>query len=244
MVVGGERMKNKLKLLLLPLIVFGLTACGTSKEGLEGAIEKTNSAKSYHMDYAIDMGIKSSGIEMEVPIKMGMDMDTKTKLAKMNMKMTMFGINVDINGYADLKNNIMYMENASEEDSWTKQELQNMSTQPIGKYSNATKKDSTKEEDHYQVTVTPEEFQKNLSLLGESGTTDGMNLTKDVTLDIYVNKKTNYISKMEADLKDAIELEEDVEYSKLKFTITFSEFNKVSVKEIDKSIIDKAVAAE
>lgn len=234
-------MKSKLKLLLLPLIVFGLTACNNKKADLESAIEKTNKAKSYHVDYVIDMGIKSSGIEMEVPIKMGMDMDTKTQVAKMNMNMSMFGVNVDMNGYVDLKNNIMYMENIEEEGSWTKQKMQNMTTNPVGKYSKVTKKDSTKEEDHYEATVTPEEFQKNLSLLGESGTTDGMKLTKNVILDIYVNKKSNYVTKMEADLKDAIELEENVEYSKLKFTMTFSDFDKVSVKEIDKSIIDKAV---
>lgn len=237
-------MKKKLKLLVLPLIIFGLTACGANKQDLQTAINNTNKAKSYHVVYKIDMGISSEGMSIEVPITLSMDMDLNTKLAKAVMTMKFLGIDATVNEYMDLKNNIIYVENLDETNSWNKQKMDSIDTsKAIGDIKGAKFIDETDEEYHYQAKVTPEDFQKNLELMG-SDTTEGITLVKDATIDIYVNKKDNYISKWEADLKDVIESEEDVEYTKLKFSISISDLNKVSVKSIDQSIIDNAKETE
>lgn len=252
-VIGGVKMKNKLKLLLLPILVLSLTACGPKsdspkgEESLKTAIEKTNKAKSFHMDYKIDMGAKSEGVEMEVPIAIGLDMDQKSNVAKLELSMSVLGMNISTTSFMDLKNNIMYTKQIGEEDSWTKQTLTNgYNSNMLGTYTKASKKDDTKDEYHYEVTISPEDFQKNLELLQTSGnSTDGLSLTKDVTMNVYVDKKTNYITKLEADLKDSVKLDdEDVEYTKLKFTVTYKDFDKVTVDAIDSSIIENAKSEE
>lgn len=250
-------MKQKLKLLLLPILVLSLTACGTSekenvktpvkKDNLKAAIEKTNKVQNYHMDYKIDMGVKSEGMEMEVPINMAFDIDQKSQVTKLELTMQMFGFKVSTTSLMDMKNNIMYTKDLEDENKWTKEKMeQNLDPNKLGNYSKATKIDSTEEEDHYQITITPQEFQKNLAALeSNESNLNGIVISKDVVADVYINKKTNYVTKMEADLKDYVKLEDDsVEYTKLKFSMTFSNFNNVTVDPIDQKIIDNAVESE
>lgn len=246
-------MMKKLKLLLLPIMILSLTACGTKTDTknndnqtnnnttpneLQAMAEKINSAKSVHLDYKIDMAFKSEGIEMEMPVSMSMDLDNETKLAKAAVTVSILGMNITVNEYMDLTNNIMYLEDP-ENGTWTKQKTSPMSTSDmIASFANAKKVDDNDNEYHYQATVTPNDFQNNLSLAGS--TTDGLSLNKDVIVNIYVSKSDDEI-RMEADLTDSIELEEDVEYTTLKFTMAFNNLNNAGVKEIDQSIIDNAV---
>lgn len=236
-------MKNKLKLLLLPLLILGLTACGTTKQhDYKTAYDKTNDVKSLHVNYKIDMAVKSEGTTVEMPIVMDMDLDSNTKLAKAALSMKFLGVDVTVNEYLDMNNNLIYVESLEEDTPWTKQKMESFDTSKmIGSYKEAKKIDETDTEYHYQSTVTPKEFAQNLSLFGDMA--NDVALTKDVVVDIYINKKDNYITRIEADMKQAIEIEE-AEYTKLKFIITLSNFDKVSVKSIDQSIIDSAVEAE
>ncbi len=245
-------MKQKLKLLLLPILVLSLTACGTSekeniktpvkKDNLKAAIEKTNKVQNYHMDYKFDMAVKSEGMEMEVPMSMAFDVDPKSKVNKLELTMEILGIKVSTTSLMDMKNNIMYTKDPEDENKWTKEKLeQNLNSDKIGKYSKATKIDSTEEEDHYQITMAPQEFQTKLSALESNE----MTLSKDVIADIYIDKKTNYVTKIIVDLKDSVKPENDgTEYTKLTLSMTLSNFDNVTVDPIDQKIIDNAVESE
>ena len=54
-------------------------------------------------------------------------------------------------------------------------------------------------------------------------------------------KKVVALCEEPEDFKFTYELEEDVEYTTLKFTMAFNNLNNAGVKEIDQSIIDNAV---
>ena len=96
-------------------------------------------------------------------------------------------------------------------------------------YSNLKEIDENKTEYHYQVLLPA----SSLSLF---------NYKKDFIVDIYIDKKTNYISKIEADIIDGVELinEEIIEYKNLTFVITYSQYNEIHMFSVPYDIILEA----
>lgn len=117
-------MKNYKKIAVLLLVgVFLLTGCG-KKDPFKTAQEKMRNLDNYHMTMNMTLGMKSSGIEMEIPVTMEMDADEKNKMAKMETSVSFFGMKMTTESYLDSrdeKKTIAYEKDTSS-DTWKKTE--------------------------------------------------------------------------------------------------------------------------
>ncbi len=65
-------------------------------------------------------------------------------------------------------------------------------------------------------------------------------IEKDVVIDAYIDKESNYITKIVMDLKDVMTVEEDVELTSATITITIYDFDKVGTITIPEEVIQNA----
>jgi len=237
---------SKFKLLLLPLLLLSLTGCfRTPEEKVQDAFTKTDEASSAHTDMNINIGMKSEGIEIEIPVVISADIDNKTELAEMDLSVSIFGMKVSTKMYLDMKNNISY---SQEEDTWVKSVETDtvLPTTANFTFTNVEEQESTEKEYVYKVTISKETF---MNMMGSLETTaledESYEFINDVVLDIYVDKSTGYVTRIYTDLQDAVKYDaEDVEITSFNMEIIYSNFDKVSVTEIPEEVVENAIDKE
>ncbi len=245
---------RKFKLLLLPLLILSLTACNKSpEETFYDAYNKTKELESLHLDFDIDMSIKSSGIEMNAPMSISMDLDGNKELGSMEMTISILGMKMTSTSFLDMKNNITY-EKAPGTSYWTKEINSDNNSDIEFNYANIKKIEEKNNEIHYQIMVSKEDLEKIFSTtdLEDALETSSFHVSKDIEADIYIDKQNSYISRMEADLTGAIttdtngciDKECDLEYTKLKISMSLSNYNNVTVNDIGEDIIQNAIDKE
>ncbi len=212
---------------------------------------------NYALKFQMNLGVKMEGMEMTIPYIIDAKYDEKSKIGIMNTSVKIMGIDFSTNVYTqtiDGKTITYTRENEEEaeegiwlkkiEDSQSSNQLFDSIAEKIKKIKQ--KKSNDKHTDYYQVTIDKEQMQ---SLLNQSSrfTKSSINTTyyeivRDVIVDLYVDKNTNYITKICMDLKDAIQLDEnEAEVSMFTIILTFSEFNNVGTLTIPEEVIQNAI---
>lgn len=237
-------MKNKLKLLLLPVILIGLTACSKNENYLEKAFKNMDELKSYHTTLTLEIGMESQGISIEIPSKGESDVDLINQVSKTITSTTFLGVTSIETEYTDLKSHITYKQNSENPTQWYKEKESNSNNDSdfpfdVEKFK---KIGSTEKEIHYQITLTPDELKEGFNSFEDN---EIMSVKKDTILNIYIDKHNKLVSKVEVDLSNAIEMENtDIKITKASFSAIYSNFNNVSLSPIDQSIIDNAIEVE
>lgn len=256
MILGGVRLMKKSKwLIALVAGIFAVTGCGNSNKDYDTVIDdarkKMEGLSNYSMTMEMNMGMKASGIEMTIPMTADMKIDNKSNIAQMNMSVSMFGMKVTTESYMDMsgEQTITYTKETLGE-GWTKEYSENATN--FQEFTSITensskiekKKSDEKDADRYAVTISKEKMQDLLSeSMGTMGSdTEGYEIASDVVVDLYINKKSGYITKMSMDLKDVIKMDEsEGELTECTFTFTFADFDKLGTITIPEDVVANAV---
>lgn len=256
-------MKSLKKLLAVFLVsAVCLTGCGKEKSAIEvlnDASDKMSKLDNYGMKIDMEMSAKSEGIEMDIPMSIDAKVDEKNKTMHMDLTVSVLGIKVNTESYADYtdgKKVTTYTKDVTTEE-WSKTEQENEDgldseiAVDIIKAATKIEKGKTEEKDVtlYQLTIEKDKMNEllsdSLSSLGTEDMTEEVAVSKDVVVDIYVNKD-GYISKLVMDLSDVVSAtaEEEVEFTKFVMTIAFDEFNKVGEIKIPEDVVKNATLTE
>lgn len=248
-------MKKSKWLIALVAGIFAVTGCGNSNKDYDTVIDdarkKMEGLSNYSMTMEMNMGMKASGIEMTIPMTADMKIDNKSNIAQMNMSVSMFGMKVTTESYMDMsgEQTITYTKETLGE-GWTKEYSENATN--FQEFTSITensskiekKKSDEKDADRYAVTISKEKMQDLLSeSMGTMGSdTEGYEIASDVVVDLYINKKSGYITKMSMDLKDVIKMDEsEGELTECTFTFTFADFDKLGTITIPEDVVANAV---
>ncbi len=256
-------MKKSKWLATLLVSVLALTGCGSkndknASEVLDAARKQMNELSNYSMKMEMKMGIKAEGMTMEIPVVVDAKIDAKSKTGKMTTTASMFGMESTTEGYTQVVDGktITYSKGNYEFDGeqvWTKETSEDETNYnefvAITKFGTKLekKKSDDKNADHYQVTISKEKMKELMSesssLMGDMDF-ESANIKNDVVLDIYVDKESNYITKLSMDLKDVISMEDTevaMEISECSLTFTFSDFDKVGTITIPEDVVTSAI---
>ncbi len=262
MKIEREKLEKGLKILLpVLLVIMAIIYISNTPRGiLSSASKKMSKLNSYQMVVDFTMGMESQGIEMEVPITVDTSYNSNSEAAKMDVSITYFGMKITSEGYVDYKDKkkvITYLKDSF--GSWTKGESEESidSKLAIDFIDAATKIKKVKSGDkslyHYEITIKKD---KMLELMKESTQLIGGNadmevtdldyeFSKDIVFDVYVNKKSKYITRMVLDLTDSIKMASDEaqgsEITKYTMELKFDNFNKVEDIKIPEEILKNAV---
>ena len=210
------------------------------EEILSKAIQKTANLNRYHIDYNIETTIKMKGGKIEFSIDQKMDIDNTTKISYIEANISFMDNKLLYKQYIDERFMKKYYQSNDEkwyEDFASPKKLMI----ELKDYSNLKEIDENKTEYHYQVLLPASSLSlDNLIFYHENNII--FNYKKDFIVDIYIDKKTNYISKIEADIIDGVELinEEIIEYKNLTFVITYSQYNEIHMFSVPYDIILEA----
>lgn len=241
----------KLKNIFLALTSILLFAgCGDDPaKTLDKVSSNMSKLDNYEMNMTLNMGIKSEGVEMTIPISISSNVDEKNKKASMDTTLEMMGFKVTTESYLDMTGDktITYTKSVDEE-AWTKSESDDQDISGISDIIKAgtkvTKKD-TKEKDviYYQVTVSKETMEKYMKEMGDTEDLTGtVEFNGDVVMDVYVSKDKKYLKKIYIDFSKFVKIEEEgTEMTEFNLEISFDKFNKVGNVEIPKEVVDNAV---
>lgn len=244
-------MKKIKWLSMFVLAIICMTGCDSNKGSvLEQANKKMDTLKSYTANLEMNVGAKSSGVEMSVPVTMKLEMNNEKKVSKTEATISLMGMKMTVDSYTDMsgKDIITYTKNLGS-DEWTKSTEQN--NDAMDQLFNITekgtkiekKKSNDKNLEYYQITVDQKTMQEILSgSMNAVGEENSYKIKNDVIVDVYIEKKTSYITKVSMNLKDAVAMEDNsAEVTAFDLTFTFSQFNQTSV-EIPKDVIENAQA--
>lgn len=241
----------KLKNIVLALTsVLLFAGCGNNPaKTLEKVSSNMSNLDNYEMKMTLNMGVKSEGVEMSIPINISANVDEKNKKASMDTTIEMMGFKVTTESYLDMTDDetITYTKSVSDDDVWTKSTSKNQDISNISKIieagTNVTKK-STKEKDviYYQVTVTKEIMEKYMKEMGDTeDLADSVEINDDVVMDVYISKDKKYLKKIYIDFSKFTKIEdEEAEMTEFNLEISFDKFNEVGNVEIPKEVIDNA----
>ena len=247
-----------LSILLLSIIF--IVGCGSNpKKNLETAFNKMHKLNSFAMDFKANINTD----DLSLPIKVTGLVNTENKVSHLEVSLSISGEKSKTDLYLDssIENQITtyYQEQYDvEELTWKKSTFditENNTYIDISKFTeildNATSVETVKSEDKnsikYQITVSAKELNKLIAEetdeLKDIVGTFNMNTENNLFIDVYVEKKSGYITKIYTDLSDLIVLEDD-ESPKFIININFSKFNDVGEIEIPVEIIKNAVENE
>lgn len=257
-----EKIEKILKIVIPFLLVIVASVCIFNTPGniLSRATKKMSKLNSYQMVVDFTMGMKSQGIEMEVPITVDTSYNSKSKAAKMDVSVTFFGMKVTNEGYVDYKNKkkvITYLKDSY--GNWAKDENEKSidSKIAIDFIDVASKPKKVKSNDknlyHYQMTIKKDKMlelmKSSAELIGGSADMEVTELDyefiKDIVFDIYVNKKSKYITRIVMDLTNSIKMNSDeaadAEITKYTMEFKFDKFNTVEEIKIPEDVLKNAV---
>ena len=256
----------KVKYIFVALLVsmVALTGCGkknslSPEEVMKKARENAMSAENYKMKMDFSVGVKSSGMSMEIGIGVDGVIDVKNEMTKMNMTAKIFGMEVESEMYTDSKSEdgkvITYTLN---DDEWTKtvedateenEEASKKLFDILSEDNKIKELDSDKENYNYEITIDSDTLKELMSVVADDVIeTDVESIKGDMVLKISIDKDTYNYSKISMDMKEILQSamaedtdSEDVEISKAEFIIEFSDFNKAGKVEIPSDVIENAV---
>lgn len=222
---------KKIKLLVLPLFMFVLLS-GCEKATIKDTQKKMSSLDNYSMNMRMDIKIKVSDQEVSMPIKINSKIDKKNKISY--SKVTSFQGNNQISRevYSDTSKSGILTLYSKDNDSWIKKEKDSksqanlMNIQELIAQSTKSKKieSSDKNTIHYEVTIDKETFKE--SLLSVENTSNIFDIVDDVTMEVYVEKDTNYMSKIYADVNKSVKAKiENANLTQFTMEVYFSNYN-------------------
>lgn len=253
-------MKKTKGFIALLVSVCILTGCGKNEDSteiLKASEKKMNELSSYAMKMEMTLGMKAEGMELTVPIVADIKVDEKSGNSQMKTSTKMMGQEIATEGYAQILDGktTTYTKGTYELDGekiWMKETNDEKTDymEFVSIIKNNTKIQKKKSDDKkanlYQITVSKDQMKELLknssSVMGEMDA-ESADIKGDVVVDVYVDKSSDYITKIVMDLKDTISMEEeDVEMEITSYTIsiTFSEFNKVGTITIPEEVINTA----
>lgn len=246
---------KKLKWSILGIAcLFLVTGCGTTpEETLKKATNNMSALDTCHMKVKANISMKSEGVEFELPINLDMDVDNVTKISKMDVAFSLMGMNIKTTGYIDASNEletITYTQDVSDLSVWTKEVSKtnsfSISDLKFDQIAESIKeiKSEDKNSKTFEVNI-PKEKIKELISKSQYDTSDfnldEIEMKDNIIINITVDKKTNYISRIYLDLLKSISFSnQDVEITKLDIELLITEFNTNETIKIDQSIIDSA----
>lgn len=253
---ANSNLKNALIILLVCLILGGGAALAYftlfSKDDakvIESAMNNMVDVDSMSFGLNADMQMESEGENVDVTIGVTSDIDIKNKLASMNVQAKASGMSFEIPVYLDFTSGseMLYLKNPMANE-WAKMSLVGMVDSSELKTEENVKfviEDYLKEDDgfiekiknddkniiQYRLHFTKEILEKmaedeennfDMETIKEAGMEDGFDL------DLYINKKENYITKVVIDLSG-----KTISGEKLnKFVMTFEITNLNKVESI------------
>lgn len=239
---------------LMALVAGLLVVTGCGKKNYDSIIDesrkKMEDLSNYSMKMEMNVGVKASGIEMTIPMTATAKLDNKAKTAQMEMTVSMFGMKVTTESYMDLsKEQAITYTKESLSEAWTKEysenpiNFQEFTTITENSSKIEKKKSDEKGTDHYAVTISKEKMQELMTASMDSMGTESedFKIEKDVVIDLYIDKKSGYMTKMAMDFADIIQLdEEDGEITEFTMTLTFADFNTVGTVTIPEDVVANA----
>lgn len=244
----NSNLKNALIIFIICFIVGGLAVLGYSmlfkKKGadaIEYAINNMLDMNNFKLNLSMDIETNYEDQKVSLSANANAIIDIKNKMASLNMNATTSGVTVEIPAYADFNNSYIYMKIPTLGEDWYKMSLDNY----IGEDINLDKKNNTQLEiedylrndefiekvsstkkniDHYILHFTKDVLKKlsednrnefELKPLEEMGLSEGFDV------DLYINTKDNYVTKIEFDLSG--KTFNDMTFDKLKFTIEITD---------------------
>jgi len=248
--------RPKVKLLLLSTLFLLFTGCfKTPEQKLESAIKKTGELNSAHVEINMNIGVKSEGIGLEIPITMFGDFNNESKLSKMNLAISLFGMEVTTEMYTDSRDENNSISYTKEDDVWIKStESILIDEDKTIEFVSVEEQETTENEYFYKATIAQADFEEALTQFElEDLDVGAYKFTSDIVIDIYVDKDTGYITKVYTDLKDIVSYEiepvdgeeaVETEITAFDIEIILSKFNETKVEEIPNEIIENAVDEE
>ncbi len=241
-------MKKSKWLVALFVSVVALTGCGKTenvKEVFATAEKKMDALSNFTMKMEMNIGVKSSGVEMTIPTTIETKMDVKSKTSKMNMSVEMMGMKLSTEGYTQtVDGKVITYTKEMMGDTWTKEISDDDDSNDVLSIAEHAKKIEKKKSDDkaancYQLTISKEDMTALLGTMG-ADSVEEYQIEKDVVIDAYIDKESNYITKIVMDLKDVMTVEEDVELTSATITITIYDFDKVGTITIPEEVIQNA----
>lgn len=260
---------KKVKYIIMTLLVsvVALTGCGkknslSPKETFEKTAENMKTIESFKMNATANVGIKAGESELLVKLTLDALADIKNGKMHMNMNMDALGEKMDIEAYADFKNddNQMIMYVKDEEGNWTKSasEISEDTTNEMDKEvfdaleSSKMLKEvkADKENYNYEITVNKETIKTLMDVLDANEELEGIDIDSlegNIIVKISVDKKTYNLKKVSIDMKDMVEKlmaslgeqAQGMEISKAEFVMTF-DYENVGTVEIPSEVIENA----
>lgn len=254
--------KLKYVTMLLLVSVLALTGCNkknslSADETIKKAVAYMESVENYKMKASISMGIKSSGISMDMSFDMNGTYDAKNGISKMNMSTNMFGMAIETESYSDTKSEpgkvITYTKDA--EGNWSK-EISDASEdnsedtkkllEKMLSSGNIKEVKADKSNYNYEVTINSDTLKSMMDFMGNEIDEISLDSFKgDIVVKISLDKKTYAYSKMSMDMTDMLKQTlasssdmQGVEFSKAEFVITFSDYNNAGSVEIPKEALE------
>lgn len=246
---SNNNLKNALIILLICLVVGGIAVLGysmlfkkTGADAIDYALNNMTDMNNFKLNVSIDVDTNYEDEQISVSANANAIIDIKNKMASLNMNATTSGVTIEIPAYADLNNNYVYFKIPMQDEDWYKMNLANYLNEDIDLEENNTRlaiedylrndefieKASSNEKniDHYVLHFTKDVLKKlsededndfDYEMLEEIGLSEGFDLN------LYINTKNNYITKIEFDLSG--KTINEMTFDKLKFTIEITDVN-------------------
>ncbi len=257
---SNNNLKNALIILIVCIIVGGLAVlCYTllfnkkSSAGIiESAINNMFNMDSYKMNMNLNLRASEENEEVAVNMNADSNIDIKNSLATFNISVSTSGVTFEIPTYIDMASKNLYLKVPGEE-TWNKVSLTDyldgISTDTSSKTKYVfedylrndefiEKIEKNKDVSQYRLHFTKEILNKlsedeendfDASALSELGLEDGFDI------DVYVNTKGNYISKVVLDFSNR-EIS-DVMFNEFVLTIEFSNIGSVEPISIPSEVL-------
>lgn len=257
----NSNLKNALIILLICLVVGGISVLGLSmlfkKKGADAidyAINNMTDMNNFKLNIALDMDASYEGEKVSVSATADSVIDIKNKMASLNIKASTQGVSIEIPAYMDLNNNYIYLKVPMLGDGWYKASISDITDEEI-EIDEENKRlaiedylrndefiekvSSDKNIDHYVLHFTKDVLKKlsedednefDYEMFEEMGLNDGFDV------DLYLNTKENYITKIELDLSG--KTINDVVFDKFIFTIEITDVDKSDKIVIPQEALD------
>lgn len=247
--------KDILKLLILPVIVLLLvTGCGNKEDRFETAKKNMQELKSYSMNVDVEMSMNMGGITVNLPITLNSDVDITNKMSKMVISGELAESNFSSTTYVDGtdENNIIQY-SSNDGTTWQMLETQNNDNQVSNLVNpNNIKEIKSDDKDYYVYEATLDKDQMSGILdrkLTDNDMMGSIDITDNIVFKYYINKKTKYVDKIVANLKDIMDVTDEesgqkVKLTKLNFEIKFSNFNEVDKIVIPDDVKNSSIESE